>query len=875
ANPDLCVGETITLNAGGATEFTWDGPGLSTTTGGSVIVDITTPGTYNYTLTGTNNDCSGNTTFEVVINDPPTIAADTAPVLCVGDTHTLSATGGATYVWTQGGNPVTNLDVAPATTTVYDVIGTDANGCTNVSQVTVEVEDPIQLNVMADDDEICFGDATTVMATGAVSFEWSTTDVTSDGELLTVSPTETTTYTVVATSANGCTTDDQVTIEVSEPEVTVDAELLGFCTGENTTLTAVGTGTLTWEGENVTGTGTEVSIAPVTPGTYTYIVTADLNGCPATASIDIEVFAEPEVIVPQFLQICQDGSTDITATGADTYEWIDPNGSLSGTSGSTVTASPAAGTTYTVIGTSINGCTASAEVNIAVSDELLLDAPDQEFCSGDAAGIEVSVAGAQNYNWTTDNPDDLAFLSATTGNSVIATPPVTTTYTIVGTDDQGCSGETQVTVVVNELPQADAGEPGLICIGEEFTLAASGGVQFIWDDPTGTLNNANIADPIATPTEPTTYTVTVINENGCSSTSEVFVDLEPLATAVVPEPGETCSNSLFEISGANAENALGLTWTTTGNGTFTDANSLETSYQPDASDVGTVILTLSVEGCGTPSASFDLNVSESTADLSINQPEAVCPGEEIPVFGSNVGIGDIANISWVTDGLGSFSINNDLQTVYRPAEGEVGEITLTLSADDECGSASEQITVMVMPNVVMDAGLNETIRPGETAELQGNGGLTADSYVWTVAEGFDPERAGLDPSQANSQNPIVAPTQNTTYQLASSDPCSDVDFVEVILLPEGQIVMPNSFSPNGDNFNDVIFPIVDGVEIVNFAIYSRWGEKMFETNETGTGWDGTYKGEDAELGVYAYVVEYQIEGRGAVEVLAGSITLIR
>lgn len=874
ANPDLCVGETITLNAGGATEFVWDGPGLSTTTGGSVIVDIDTPGTYNYTLTGTNNDCSGNTTFSVVINDPPTIEAVTAPVLCVGDTHTLSATGGTTYVWTQNGNPVTNLDVAPTTTTVYDVIGTDANGCTNVSQVTVEVEEPIDLTVMADDDEICFGDATTVMATGAVSFEWSTTDVTGEGELLTVSPTETTTYTVIATSANGCTTEDQVTIQVSEPQVDVDAAQLGFCTGENTTLTATGTGNFTWEGESVTGTGENVSVQPTIPGIYTYIVTTDINGCPATASIDIEVFAEPEVIVPQFLQICQDGSTDITATGADTYEWIDPNGSLSGTSGSTVTASPAAGTTYTVIGTSANGCTASAEVNIAVSDELLLDAPDQEFCSGDAAGIEVSVAGAQDYTWTADNPDDLAFLSATTGNSVIATPPVTTTYTIVGTDDQGCSGETQVTVVVNELPQADAGTPGLVCIGEEFSLAASGGVQYIWDDPTGTLNNVNIADPIATPTEPTTYTVTVINENGCSSTSEVFVDLEPLATAVVPEPGETCSNALFDVSGASAENALSLTWTSTGNGTFTDANSLETSYQPDPSDVGVVTLTLNVEGCGTPSASFDLNVSESTADLFIEQPEAVCPGTEIPLSGANVGIGDISNINW-TGGLGSFSINSDLQTVYRPAESEVGEITITLSADDECGSASEQITVMVMPNVVMDAGLNVTISEGESIRLEGNGGLTADSYFWTVAEGFDPERAGLDPSEANSQNPTVSPTETTTFQLASSDPCSDIDFVDVIVLPTGQIAMPNSFSPNGDGFNDVIYPIGFNFELVRFHIYSRWGEKMFETDVLDEGWDGTYKGEDAELGVYAYVVEYSLGGRESVEVLAGSITLIR
>jgi len=871
ANPELCIGETITLLAGGATEFTWDGPGLSTTTGGSVEVDINAAGTYEYTLTGSNEGCFGNTTFSVVINDLPAIEADIAPTLCVGDEFPLTATGGVDYEWTLNGDAVGNLNVSPITTTTYDVIGTDTNGCSNVSQVTVEVEEPIQLSVTTNDDEICFGNNTSIMATGAVSFEWSTTDVTGDGELLNVSPDVTTTYTVIATSANGCTTEGEVTVDVLDPEVALAAVQTGFCTGDNTSLTATGTGNYTWEGEGVTGSGPSVSIQPVTPGLYTYIVTTNINGCTATADVEIEVYAEPEVIVPQSLQICKDGSTEITATGADTYEWIDPNGSLSGTTGGTVTASPVAGTTYTVVGTSINGCTSSAEVSIAVSDELLLDAPNQEICIGNADGATLTVAGAQNYTWT---GDDLSALSATTGNEVIATPSVTTTYTIQGTDDQGCSGETQVTVVVNDLPQADAGEPGIICVGDDFPLTASGGTQYTWDDPTGTLDNPNIANPVARPNEPTTYTVTVINENGCSSTSEVFVDLEPVATALVPEPGETCSNSLFDITGATAENALGITWTSSGNGTFTDANSLETSYQPDASDVGTVTLTMSVEGCGSPSESFDLLVKQSTAELGFEPTIPVCPGISIPIAGANVGVGDINNVSW-SGGLGNFESIGDLITEYRPAEGEVGPIILTLTADDECGTVSDQITINVMPIVNMDAGPNATLNEGESINLQGTGGLTDQSYSWTVAEDFDPLRAGLDEEQANLQSPLITPLQTTVYILSSNDNCSDADSVRISILPAGQITMPNAFSPNSDGFNDVIFPVGFNFELVGFRIYSRWGEKMFETDVPDEGWDGFYLGEPAELGAYAYVIEYSLGGTNTVEILAGSITLIR
>ncbi len=873
ANPELCIGETITLNAGGATDFTWEGDGLSATTGQSVEVDINASGTYEYTLIGTDGECSGNTTFSVVINDLPTIEADLAPTLCVGDEHTLTATGGVDYEWTLNGDAVGNLNVSPLTTTTYDVIGTDANGCSNVSQVTVEVEEPIQLSVTTNDEEICFGNSTSIMATGAVSFEWSTTDETGDGELLNVSPDVTTTYTVIATSANGCTAEGEVTVEVLEPDVALAAAQTGFCTGDNTSLTATGTGNYTWEGEGITGSGPSVSIQPVTPGLYTYIVTTDINGCTATADVQIEVYAEPEINVPQLLQICKDGSTEITAIGADTdtFEWIDPNGSLSGTTGGTVTASPIAGTTYTVVSTSINGCTTTAEVNVAVGEELLLDAQDQAICIGDAGGATLTVAGADDYTWT---GDDLSALSATTGNSVIATPSVTTTYTIVGTDEQGCSGETEVTVVVNELPQADAGAPGMICIGDDYQLTASGGTQFIWDDPTGTLDNPNIATPRATPTEPTTYTVTVINDNGCSSTSEVFVDLEPIATAEVPASGETCSNAIFDITGAVAENATSITWTSSGNGTFTDANNLETSYQPDASDVGTVILTMNVEGCGSNSPSFELTVKQSTAELGFDPTIPVCPGISIPIAGANIGIGDINNISW-SGGEGSFENIGELITEYRPAEGEVGTIVLTLTADDECGTVSDQITVEVLPLVNVDAGDDDRITEGESTNLEASGGLTDQSYIWTVAEGFDPLTAGLDESQANLQSPLVTPTATTTYQLASSDNCSDVATVVVEVLPTGQITMPNAFSPNNDGVNDLIFPVGFNFELLGFRIYSRWGEKVFETDVPNEGWDGFYLGEPAELGAYAYVVEYSLNGTNTTEILAGSITLIR
>src|SRR5690606_4474307 len=109
----------------------------------------------------------------------------------------------------------------------------------------------------------------------------------------------------------------------------------------------------------------------------------------------------------------------------------------------------------------------------------------------------------------------------------IATPGVTTTYTVTVTDGNGCQDTDEVTVIVNPLPTADAGADQGVCIDGSVNLSASGGVSYSWA-PAATLSDPTIANPIATPVATTSYTVTVTDSNGCQNYDDVTVTVNPL-----------------------------------------------------------------------------------------------------------------------------------------------------------------------------------------------------------------------------------------------------------------------------------------------------------------------------------------------------------
>ncbi len=135
-------------------------------------------------------------------------------------------------------------------------------------------------------------------------------------------------------------------------------------------------------------------------------------------------------------------------------------------------------------------------------------------------------------------------------------------------------------------------------------------------------------------------------------------------------------------------------------------------------------------------------------------------------------------------------------------------------------------------------------------------------------------------NSSSSTDPLSTPPQTTTYTLSIIDrnQCSNSDtvtiFVKDVLCTEPEIFIPNAFSPNGDQQNDKLYVRGNTIESMQLVIYDRWGEKVFESTQKNSGWDGTYKGKAVAPGVFAYYLEVICFDQNKF-IKKGNITVIR
>ncbi|MBR5983285.1 MAG: fibronectin type III domain-containing protein [Bacteroidales bacterium] len=379
AATSVCLGSEVVLqanvaNAGTGYTVTWsaipaEGAGLLTTNGERITVTPTESANYTYTAILNANSCSNGEPFEssndieVVVNALPDAVivnnTDTTLITCSITEISLTATGGTSYLWSNG---LSAADNTIGDAGIYAVTVTDDNGCSATVQVEIssDTETP-SVRIATDVTTLtCSVDTILLQASGAISYQWSNDSTTSAINVATIG-----TYTVTGTAINGCTGVASVMInddlEVPSVAILVQNTLL-TCSDTVITLTAEGTGTLSW---------TTLDVRQ--PNTYGVLATA-ANGCTSTDSVVItQNIAVPEVSASALEDvICLNTSTMLTATGAESYQWSPVTG-LSSTNESEVSAEPTITTTYTVTGTAENGCTASADVTVTVNMPIAYD----------------------------------------------------------------------------------------------------------------------------------------------------------------------------------------------------------------------------------------------------------------------------------------------------------------------------------------------------------------------------------------------------------------------------------------------------------------------------------------------------------------------
>jgi gliding motility-associated-like protein len=390
-----------------------------------------------------------------------------------------------------------------------------------------------------------------------------------------------------------------------------------------------------------------------------------------------------------------------------------------------------------------------------------------------------------------------------------------------------------------------------ICAGQSVTLAASGGTLFTWS-PSTSLSNPTIANPVATPSTTTTYNVITSTTQGCSSTPD------SITLAVNPSP-------TLSITGAN-EVCIGHPDTLTASG----ATTYSWSANQQVIAVGPTLTTnpgasswfyatgTGPNGC-TTTDSIDVTVKQLPVFTAAAASSLVCINDTVRLTASG---GD--QYAWQS--ASGQPLGNTDTIVVSPGSNTDYQVQITDNICHLSQTAEVPITVKDLPDIAASSSNNITCTVAQ-ATLHATGGI---AYEWAPAQGI---------SNLNSANPVVNPTQSTTYYLkgTGANGCSNIDSVNVKVDFNSELShfpVASAFTPNNDGRNDCFglrnWPQIGTVE---FSVYNRWGILVFYTTDVNQCWDGTYKGTPQPAGAYVY----QIKAAGicGTAFRTGTVILIR
>ena len=570
-SPSICEGESVPLLANGADNYSWfPSNGLNSVIGNTVTSSPLL--STSYSVIGTaNNGCSDTVSTVVSVNPNPILTTVAAVVdICKGDTSTLFVNGASNYIW----NPILGLNNStvdtvqsfPVSDITYTIIGMDSLGCTSSVNIFVNVNDLPIIELSASKPEICIGEFLLLTATGGVQYSWLPQSSLSSnvGSVVSANPTVNTTYMVVGTDANSCSSWDTISVLVNPlPILSLNNISSTICEGENVPLIVSGANTYLWSpslGLN-TSVGNSVIASPIS--TTNFLITAtDFNGCIEVIYSNVLVNPSPNLSLnPATAAICTGSSLQIEVFGANSYVWS-PSYGLNTTTSNIVLASPNSDVIYNVMGTDLNNCKDSIDFQliVGVPPTVSISPVSAVICEGES--ITLSVDGATNYVWYPD-----ATLSSNIGVSVVSTPLITTNYEVIGTDLIGCEDTSNIVVSVIPLPTASiVSGGGVVCSGDSaaivvnltgnpnwnITYSVNGSVSSVSSSTSPVIIYSNLEG---------TYTIPFISDaNGCTNvgtgselvdvinTPQANVDFSPENPNMLNPEVSFINNSIFSNS---------------------------------------------------------------------------------------------------------------------------------------------------------------------------------------------------------------------------------------------------------------------------------------------------------------------------------------
>ncbi len=819
----ICIGSTVQLAASGGINYSWYP--TSGINDAHIFNPVAVPSASTvYSVTVTNEfGCALSSNVTVIVNPLPVINIIPDSSICIGSTIQLAASGGTDYSWSPSAflndSSVANPMASPLSNTSYRVTVTDANGCVSNAVTDIVVHPYVSVTTVPE-QSICIGANALLLASGGMIYSWSpATGLTNPSIANPVaSPVSTTVYVVSVTDANGCTGSGEEVVTVNPlPVVSVSADT-AICVGSSVQLSSSGGENYLWYPSTGLSSAniSNPLCAPALSLSYTVLVTDSL-GCSSSAITKVIVNPLPVISIIPDTAICMGSSIQLTASGGTDYSWS-PSASLNNSSIANPIATPLFNTSYTLIVTDDNGCVNNAALHVVVHPTVnVITNADQSICIGSNAQLHAS--GGMIYSW-----------SPATGitNPAIANPiaiPVSTTVYVVNvTDANGCSGSGSITVTVNPLPSVSISADTSVCFGSIAHLSASGGINYSWYPLTG-LNNPGISNPVAAPSSSTAYSVSVTDSLGCTSFANTTVIVNPLPVINCIPDASICIGSTIQLT---ASGGINYSWTPSTSLNFSNvANPVANPF----STTNYTVTVADVNGCVNNAVTHV--VVHPYINVAIVPDQNICIGSNVELNASGGSI-----YSWnPTTGLNNPDISNpvaspDTTTTYSVKVSDLNNCTST-----------GIVTVHVNPLPVVKATNDTTIVLGSPLRLYAEGGV---NYSWSPASYLD---------CISCDQPSASPTEEISYFVTVTDVngCEDLDTVNIKVEDIITLFIPNAFTPgNHDTKNDILLASGKGIKEFHFIIFDRWGKTIFESDDTGNGWDGTYRGKAVQDGVYVY-----------------------
>ena len=831
-----------------------------------------------------NGNCYQIAELNLVVNINPAapVISASSSVLCNNGSVVLTSNYPNGNVWSTGATTQSITVNTPGTYTLTN----NAGACPgSPSSITIAAATDPALSITGN-TVLCPNSSTVLTATTAmpgVTFVWNTG---ATGTSLSV--TAPGTYTVTATTSEGCTYTKSVVVTADTvPNLQISGNL-SFCAGATTTLTASGTGIQSYQWSNGT-LGPTLTVS--TPGTYT-VTGISSGGCSYTSTVTVVQNPVP-VAQASSLSVCSAGTTA-------TFNLTSAQASISTQSGVTFAfyadlADATAGNANTIINpASYNSPTATVYVlvsnglcKVVVPLQLNVVPELNPTITSSAQAICGNTPVTLQSNYATGN---LWSTGATTSSITVSTPG---TYTLTVSSPTCGTKSTTINVVKDADPNLQISGPATFCEGSTAILTVSSNAQVIsyqWSNgTTGATTSISTAG---------TYTVTATTEHGCTFTKSITVNTTPTPIVnIAAPPVINCTNSTVQINASASIVQQGATilWTASNGGNITSgANTLT----PTVNQPGTYTVTITNPGANQCSSSGSVTVIKDITPptTTINTATTtICAGGTAVLTA-----GGAATYNWGNGLTG----NGNTQTVSPTT---TTTYTVTGVGSNGCVGNTVSLTINVVPaiispihdvqfckgeSVILDAGsgpnytyqwstgaTTQTITINEAGPYAVTISNGVCSKTFTIAATYTPVPVIKDIRYENNaltittDQPAGTPLEysvdggitwqasnvfnnvlgNATYQIlvrvANKNCYSTTPYYTY------QVI--NAITPNDDGHNDALdLTAVSMYENFGGAIYDRYGKELFVFTPNTPIWKGYYLSNKVKTGTYWYVLHW-------------------